>query len=82
MANPTKPNGNPTPRIFCGSFNINGSPFHAVDVEAWLVVHGATDCDVVCLSFQECGTCGNGGMPFPVGSCGEIDESNARDKLR
>ncbi|GMI08305.1 hypothetical protein TrVE_jg10478 [Triparma verrucosa] len=70
------------PQIFCGSFNINGSPFHAVDVEAWLVEHGATDCDLVCLSFQECGTCGNGGLPFPDGSCSGMDESNKADKLR
>ena len=44
-------------KVFAGTFNINGSPLPPVDVESWLVSHGASSCDLIFLAFQECATC-------------------------
>eukprot|EP00518_Triparma_eleuthera_P001233 CAMPEP_0182458060 /NCGR_PEP_ID=MMETSP1319-20130603/3490_1 /TAXON_ID=172717 /ORGANISM="Bolidomonas pacifica, Strain RCC208" /LENGTH=455 /DNA_ID=CAMNT_0024656669 /DNA_START=147 /DNA_END=1511 /DNA_ORIENTATION=- len=81
-ATPSSPGGARPLTLFACTFNINGSPITAADVDAWLVSHGSTSCDLICLSFQECGTCSNGGLPFPPGSCAGVSASTLSDYVR
>ena len=52
--------------IFATTFNINASPLPPTDALALLHDKGAGNNDVICLGFQECGTCNLNGVNLPI----------------